>query len=260
MPVLPGAALRWGGAEAARSRLGLRARRAPPRQQARYCLPWQRPVTSRSCTSGQPADGGEHQGNQHRGEPSTRGLRPRAPVCMDCRPRCFNPSLPTRHAAGSSLHQLGEDPAPRVRARLRGLRFEDGRGRADTRAAVWLRLLRSILSPSARTGLADQSPRAKVVRPAGRSTLTRGLSPATRRVADGERMNLHPGTARSRQEKRRRAPGRRREQEASCTATGYSNPPRRRRLWPTPDTTATLGQQGTGRTLPTICNQTACTP
>ena len=29
-PVVPGAALRWGGAEAARSRLGLRARRAPP--------------------------------------------------------------------------------------------------------------------------------------------------------------------------------------------------------------------------------------
>jgi len=90
---------------------------------------------------------------------------------------------------------------------------------------VWLRLLRSIHSPSARTGLADQSPRAKVVRPAGRSTLTRGLCPATQRVADGERMNPHPQSARSRQHKRRRAPGRRRQQEASCTAAEYSNPP-----------------------------------
>ena len=31
---------------------------------------------------------------------------------MGCRPRCFNPSLPTRHAAGSSLHQRGEPRTP----------------------------------------------------------------------------------------------------------------------------------------------------
>jgi len=139
-PVVPGTALRWGSAEAARSRLGLRVPRAPPRRRARYCLPWRRPATTRSCTSGQPADGGGHQGDRHPGEPSRRGLRPRAPVRMDCRPRCFNPSLPTRHAAESSLHQRGEDPAPGVRARLRrGLRLKDGPGHPEPQAAVWLR-------------------------------------------------------------------------------------------------------------------------
>jgi hypothetical protein len=40
------------------------------------------------------------------------GLPPRTPRRMGCRPRCFNPSLPTRHAAGSSLHQRGETPHP----------------------------------------------------------------------------------------------------------------------------------------------------
>jgi hypothetical protein len=44
------------------------------------------------------------------------GLPPRTPRRMGCRPRCFNPSLPTRHAAGSSLHQRGEDPAPQVKS------------------------------------------------------------------------------------------------------------------------------------------------
>ena len=44
------------------------------------------------------------------------GLPPRTPRRMGCRPRCFNPSLPTRHAAGSSLHQRGETPHPRGRA------------------------------------------------------------------------------------------------------------------------------------------------
>ena len=43
---------------------------------------------------------------------STPGLPPRTPRRMDCRPRCFNPSLPTRHAAGSSLHQRGGTPHP----------------------------------------------------------------------------------------------------------------------------------------------------
>ena len=40
------------------------------------------------------------------------GLPPRTPRRMGCRPRCFNPSLPTRHAAGSSLHQRGGTPHP----------------------------------------------------------------------------------------------------------------------------------------------------
>src|SRR5689334_9791736 len=46
-----------------------------------------------------------------------------------------------------------------------------------------------ILSPSARTGLADLAPEAKVGQTVGCSTFTRGAKPATRRVADGERMN-----------------------------------------------------------------------
>ena len=46
-----------------------------------------------------------------------------------------------------------------------------------------------ILSPSARTGLADLVPRAKVVQTVGCSTFTHGAKPATRRVAEGERMN-----------------------------------------------------------------------
>jgi hypothetical protein len=41
------------------------------------------------------------------------GAAPRTPRRMGCRPRCFNPSLPTRHAAGSSLHQHGEPSTPR---------------------------------------------------------------------------------------------------------------------------------------------------
>ena len=46
-----------------------------------------------------------------------------------------------------------------------------------------------MLSPSARTGLADLAPRAKVGQTAGCSTFIRGAKPATRRVADGERVN-----------------------------------------------------------------------
>ena len=57
-----------------------------------------------------------------------------------------------------------------------------------TTVRVWLRC-EFILSPSARTGLADLAPRAKVVQTVVCSTFTRGAKPATRRVADGERMN-----------------------------------------------------------------------
>ena len=54
----------------------------------------------------------EHQGEEDlENSPAHPGLPPRTPRRMGCRPRCFNPSLPTRHAAGSSLHQRGE-PAP----------------------------------------------------------------------------------------------------------------------------------------------------
>jgi hypothetical protein len=44
------------------------------------------------------------------------------------------------------------------------------------------------LSPSTRTGLADLAPRAKLGQTVGCSTFIRGAKPATRRVADGERM------------------------------------------------------------------------
>jgi len=40
------------------------------------------------------------------------GLPPRTPRRMGSRPRCFNPSLPTRHAAWSSLHQRGGTRTP----------------------------------------------------------------------------------------------------------------------------------------------------
>jgi hypothetical protein len=42
---------------------------------------------------------------------------------MGCCPRCFNPSLPTRHAAGSRLHQRGRTPPPEpchIRATCQG--------------------------------------------------------------------------------------------------------------------------------------------
>jgi hypothetical protein len=71
----------------------------------------------------------------------------------------------------------------------RGLGLKDGpeSARAAT-VSVWLRW-GFILSPSARTGLADLAPRVKVVQTVVCSTFTRGAKPATRRVADGERMN-----------------------------------------------------------------------
>jgi hypothetical protein len=40
------------------------------------------------------------------------GLPPRTPRRMGCRPRCFNPSLPTRHAADLPCTST-EEPAPR---------------------------------------------------------------------------------------------------------------------------------------------------
>ena len=71
----------------------------------------------------------------------------------------------------------------------RGLRLKDGPGSARAATvSVWL-MRGFILSPSARTGLADLAPRAKVGQTVGCSTFIRGAKPATRRVADGERMN-----------------------------------------------------------------------
>jgi hypothetical protein len=60
--------------------------------------------------------------NMYSGTRLKAGLPPRTPRRMGCRPRCFNPSLPTRHAAGSSLHQRGETPRPEL-ARSRRARF-----------------------------------------------------------------------------------------------------------------------------------------
>ena len=53
-----------------------------------------------------------HETTDQKGAQLQAGLLPRAPRRMGCRPRCFNPSLPTRHAAGSSLHQRGGTPHP----------------------------------------------------------------------------------------------------------------------------------------------------
>ena len=47
--------------------------------------------------------------------------------------------------------------------------------------------------------LADLAPRAKVVQTVVCSTFTRGAKPATRKVADGERMNPQGRVARTRQ-------------------------------------------------------------
>ena len=63
----------------------------------------------------------------------------------------------------------------------------DREARAAT-VSVWLRW-GFTLSPSAGTGLADLAPRAKVVQTVVCSTFARGAKPATRKVADGERMN-----------------------------------------------------------------------
>ena len=159
------------------SRLGLRARRPPPAHVPATVSRGRRSATTRSSTSDQPAGRRRAPGRPAPRRTVHAGARPPCPRAYGLVAPLFQPLLPTRYAAGSSLHQLGGNPAPRVRARLRrGLRLKDGPGRADTRAAVWLRSWRSIHSPSARTGLADQSPRAKVVRPAGRSTLTRGFA------------------------------------------------------------------------------------
>jgi hypothetical protein len=81
----------------------------------------------------------------------------------------------------------------------RGLRLKGGPGSAGAATvSAWLRW-GCILSPSARTGLADSAPRAKVGQTVGCSTVTRGAKPATRRVADGERMNPRGRVARPRQ-------------------------------------------------------------
>jgi hypothetical protein len=70
-----------------------------------------------------------------------------------------------------------------------GPRLKDGPGSARVATvSVWLRW-GFIVSPSARVGLADLAPRAKVVQTVVCSTFTRGAKPATRRVADSERMN-----------------------------------------------------------------------
>jgi len=65
-----------------------------------------------------------------------------------------------------------------------------------------------ILSPSARTGLADLALQPKVGQTVGCSTFTCEAKPATRRVADGERMNPRDESARSRQCRRRRVDSR----------------------------------------------------
>ena len=119
-PVVPGTALRWGGADAVRSRLGLRARRAPPASARPAAVSRGRAsATTRSSTSGQHAEDDEHQGGQHPETCRRGGSRPRAPPCMAPVAPLFHPLPSYADAAGSSLHQRGGTPHPRVRA-IRG--------------------------------------------------------------------------------------------------------------------------------------------
>jgi hypothetical protein len=74
--------------------------------------------------------------------------------------------------------------------------------------------------------LADLAPRAKVVQTVGCSTFTRRAKPATRRVADGERMNPQgKGGAFAPIPRRRRAPGRRPPGEPSTRGLAPPYPP-----------------------------------
>ena len=83
----------------------------------------------------------------------------------------------------------------------RGLRLKDGPGSARAATvSAWLRQ-GFILSPSVRTGPSGRGPAGEGRSDGGVcSTFTRGATPAaTRRVADGERMNPPGESARSRQ-------------------------------------------------------------
>jgi hypothetical protein len=91
------------------------------------------------------------------------------------------------------IGQIPKRTVPLLSCLRRGLRLKDGPGSAKAATvSVWLSQ-GFILSPSARTGLADLAPRAKVGQTVGCSTFARGAKPATRRVADGERMNPREG-------------------------------------------------------------------
>jgi hypothetical protein len=57
-----------------------------------------------------------HETTDQKGTELQAGLPPRTPRRMGCRPRCFNPSLPTRHATGSSPVPARGNPAPQGRA------------------------------------------------------------------------------------------------------------------------------------------------
>jgi hypothetical protein len=120
------------------------------------------------------------------------------------------------HQAVYSLEPVPLGPWPMRSARLHGP------PRPGARHLVVLARSRAlrvgfILSPSATLRVAGQSPRVKVQRPAGRTTLARGLWSARPVLADGEWMDLHylnqtaalvsawPGPSLSRRPRRRRA-------------------------------------------------------
>jgi hypothetical protein len=110
-PGLPGAALRWGGAEAARSRWGFACGERRPHRLARSCLPWRRPATTRSSASDQPAAADEHQGDEH---PENRHVGARAPdprVWLRS-PRFFTPYRPTRTRQDLPCTSAGEPRTP----------------------------------------------------------------------------------------------------------------------------------------------------
>ena len=116
---MPGTALRWGGADAARSRLGLRARRAPPASARPAPVSRGRAsATTRSSISDQPAEDGEHQGGQHPQNRPRGGSRPRAPRVWLRSPRFFTPYRPTRTRQDLPCTSAGEPRTPSWRSTL----------------------------------------------------------------------------------------------------------------------------------------------
>ena len=109
---MPGTALRWGGAKAARSRLGLRARRAPPAS-ARPLL---------SPVAGHPRRPAAAPAISTPETTSTRAASTRRTVTRGCRPvprfvwlrspRFFTPHRPTRTRQDLACTSAGEPRTP----------------------------------------------------------------------------------------------------------------------------------------------------
>ena len=128
----------------------------------------------------------------------TRGLAAlRTPLFMGSPPLMFY--HPAAYAARGRifLHQRGEPRTPETVPQAdtaaficlrRGLRLKDGPGSARAATvSAWLGGVHPLAIGQDRPS--RLRPRAKLGQTVGCSTFTRGAEPATRRVADGERMN-----------------------------------------------------------------------